>query len=594
MADGTWFDNLTRSLAGSGDRRSFLRLLAGGVAGTALSAILPRDGEAAPVAQTCSPRPRVVVNSVPSLDQLTVTVSATGAGNALRRIAFDGLRNAVIDVPGVATGAGNGFSFTPPNGATQATFAVRAVDGSAAVHAPFVVTDDCGNWSSLVGAGAGTLRRQEVICPSFETVLTAPAPAGSTALQVSNQGCFKVGDQFTLNPGGPNEETLVVAGFSSGVARSPTSKNSPTPPTVGISATGGVVPSSPTTKSHSAGERAVRRGEVGAPCDVRSLISSDCAADLICCESAGESPLVGRCCPIGFCCVNKCCTTGLCCEDADEPRSGVCTSVSRAEDCCRVAGRGCSSGFRCCDLGDGQGRKCHPVSAFSNNAKHCSRCGNDCATAMFAGDRCVDGNCRCGSGPSCDEDVRCIRHINPGVGIMCCDEPNVACMSGTSTRCCPDSTHYCAQRGSPQEACCLKTRMACGGGCCSSSNAVCHAGTTCITCPCGGDTVNYQTNTCGCGSPTGPQCNLAQGQWCVGGACVCAASQGYKLGRVTCNLDASIPAYVPKRYECPIAFQRICLRVDPNLNPSINPEVDCRDSACSAGYMELPELCRTP
>src|SRR5215204_4964884 len=104
MAESTWFDNLTRALAGSGSRRGFLRLLAGGVVGGGLGSLLLRESEAAPAAQACNPRPRVNITSSPSTDQLTVTASVTGAGNSLRRITFNGLRNAVVDVEGIATG----------------------------------------------------------------------------------------------------------------------------------------------------------------------------------------------------------------------------------------------------------------------------------------------------------------------------------------------------------------------------------------------------------------------------------------------------------------------------------------------------------
>src|SRR4051794_1634024 len=110
MSEGTWFDNLTRMLAGDGGvtgRRGFLRLLVGGIAGGALGAVLPRESEAAPADQaTCSPRPRVVVTNTPTSSGLSVSVSATGTSNALQRITFGVLRNGVIDVPNVVTGGG--------------------------------------------------------------------------------------------------------------------------------------------------------------------------------------------------------------------------------------------------------------------------------------------------------------------------------------------------------------------------------------------------------------------------------------------------------------------------------------------------------
>src|SRR6478752_5348313 len=121
MSDGTWFDGLTRALAGGGanGRRGFLRLLAGGVAGGFLGGMLPRELEAAPADQaTCNPRPRVIVTNAPTSDGLSVSVAATGSGNALQRVTFGVLRNGVVDVAGVVTGAASGYSYTLSAGAT--------------------------------------------------------------------------------------------------------------------------------------------------------------------------------------------------------------------------------------------------------------------------------------------------------------------------------------------------------------------------------------------------------------------------------------------------------------------------------------------
>src|SRR4051794_9487897 len=90
VADGGWFGDLTRALAGGGGgRRGFLRLLLGGAAGAALGAVAPRDTGAAPAEQAvCSPRPRVQITNTPTSTGLAVSVAATGAGNALQRITF--------------------------------------------------------------------------------------------------------------------------------------------------------------------------------------------------------------------------------------------------------------------------------------------------------------------------------------------------------------------------------------------------------------------------------------------------------------------------------------------------------------------------
>src|SRR5690348_15198394 len=101
VAEGTWFDNLTRALAGGGSRRDFLRVFGGGLAGAVAATGLPRDTEAAPAEQaTCSPRPPVKVDVSAATDVLTAVVSATGAGNTLRKLTFGGLSNATVNVSG--------------------------------------------------------------------------------------------------------------------------------------------------------------------------------------------------------------------------------------------------------------------------------------------------------------------------------------------------------------------------------------------------------------------------------------------------------------------------------------------------------------
>jgi hypothetical protein len=169
MSDGSWFDNLTRALAGGGStggRRDFRRALGGGLAGALAATVLPPDTEAAPADQVvCSPRPRVVIANTPTSTGLAVSVSATGAGNTLRRITFGPIRNGLVDVPGVATGAGSGFSYAVPGGATQTSFTVRAVDTTQVVQVPFTVQDGCaptGGHSSVPGPARSRIRLSSV------------------------------------------------------------------------------------------------------------------------------------------------------------------------------------------------------------------------------------------------------------------------------------------------------------------------------------------------------------------------------------------------------------------------------------------------
>ena len=450
MSEGAWFDRLTRALARDGDRRGFLRLLAGGIAGMALGGLSSsRQGEAAPAAQVmCNPRPPVVITPTPGFDQITVVVRATGQGNTVKKVTFNGLRNAVVDVAGVATGAGNGFFYEPPAGATQTTFSVRAVNGSGDVHAPFVVLDGCSSpWSSFVGAGPGTLRNTALVCTSGATTLTAPAPAGTTTLQVANQSCFKVGDSITLDPGGSGQETLVVAGF------------------------GSVITSGPTSRAHPAGTPVFRRPGIGDMCETGHLFDPCASTGASCCQADGQPTGLGVCCPFGYCCdtidgilgnddavcvddsayasdMKNCGSCGHFCdpEKADRCVNGVCRcggspACANGEclrgACCNspnvVCGR--STNLQCCngtthyctEIGDGPDSICCENDRVACGSTCCPRthyCGGGrCTPCPYQADRFdrTSGACRCGAGGLCDaghgfecEGGTCVCAASPG------------------------------------------------------------------------------------------------------------------------------------------------------------------------------------
>jgi hypothetical protein len=507
MTNGTWFDGLTRALAGGDggrDRRGFLRLLAGGVAGSILGAVLPRESEAAPAAQaTCSPRPRVVVTNSPTPTGLSVSVSATGAGNSLQRITFGALRNGVIDVAGVVTGAGSGFSYAVPAGATQTAFTVRATDTNQVVQIPFTVRDGCGDWPTFVGTGAGVLQNPAYVCQSGETILTEAASVGTTTLKVSNQGCFKIGERIGLDPGGPNEEFLEVVGF------------------------GSVLTKTAAQKAHPAGTRARR---------YPGLDPDFCVNDPDCAGQGGKcckpSTSTGRCCSAAQCCPDGCCTGvyKLCCL-GDGSGQSACIESSDPGQCCALGGvcpTGSPAGSQCCNFQDGSGFKCHPPSDFKSSVANCGFCGNDCRSALIGGNVCINGQCFCRSAanvnnPPCEAGIECLSG-------QCCPPPR-ACGPTGSRHCCGSSL-YCTAG----DVCCPNGTVGCGSGCCAQQ-AVCSINNTCKDClECvAGDRADVATNTCHCGS--GPPCNLAAGQICVNGTCTCAlvTSDKPKLCDVTCQ-----------------------------------------------------------
>jgi hypothetical protein len=448
----------------------------------------------------------VLITNNPTSTGMTVGVVATGAGNALQRVTFGAIRNGVVDIPGVATGVGSGFSYTVPAGAAQTTFTVRAVDPARVVQVPFTVKDACQpDWRTFVGAGAGALQNPAVVCTSGETVLTEASAVGSTAFTVSNQGCFKVGDGITLDPGGPTEETLKVVGF------------------------GSVLTQAPAQQAHPAGTRA--RRYPGFDPDF-CLNDPDCAGQGgTCCKPFTTT---GRCCSAAQCCPDGCCTGvyKLCCRQSDDV--SACIESSDPGDCCRLAGlcpSGSPAGSLCCDFRDGSGLKCHPPSDFQTNAANCGRCGNDCSGPFKHTDRCINGECRCGTGPACPNLDECIRGV-------CCTSPNVGCGPNANRICCSGTTSYCTEFNTPTEissVCCLKTRVACNGACCQQGS-VCTNNTTCTPCiGCVADRADVATNTCRCGS--GPPCDTSLGQSCRNGTCACAlvTNPGDKLCDLTCT-----------------------------------------------------------
>jgi len=103
---------------------------------------------------SCSPRPQVVVSVTQSAaGRFLATLSSTGANNVLQSIQFGSATNALIDT-GSQTGLSGNFSVALAPGTQQATFYMRRATQGAAITVPLVATDNCGSWSTFVGAGA--------------------------------------------------------------------------------------------------------------------------------------------------------------------------------------------------------------------------------------------------------------------------------------------------------------------------------------------------------------------------------------------------------------------------------------------------------
>jgi hypothetical protein len=129
----------------------------------ATSTLTPIPGSTAtplPISCTPSARPRVrLTTAATGPGQLLVTVAAgTNSGvpnNRLRSIQMVSTNNALVDIGG-QTGRQGNFSVQMVGGTQQTTFTVRRATPGAGMHVPINVVDDCGAWSTFVGAGPST------------------------------------------------------------------------------------------------------------------------------------------------------------------------------------------------------------------------------------------------------------------------------------------------------------------------------------------------------------------------------------------------------------------------------------------------------
>lgn len=104
----------------------------------------------------CAPRPQVsVLVSRPAFGRLAVSIVATTLpstpNNWLRRIRFERLDNASVDIRGLS-GQHAPFTIELPDRPRQVDFtAIWAIQGAYTLH--LMIEDDCGEWRTFVGAG---------------------------------------------------------------------------------------------------------------------------------------------------------------------------------------------------------------------------------------------------------------------------------------------------------------------------------------------------------------------------------------------------------------------------------------------------------
>jgi hypothetical protein len=113
---------------------------------------------AAPLDQTCNPRPPVTVTVTPSADgrllaSFTATTNGAVTSNQITELRFSSTDGALVDIPGGLTGGSGTFvhPLTPPVAQTSIYVRRPASSGSATVH--LRVVDACGEWPTFVGGG---------------------------------------------------------------------------------------------------------------------------------------------------------------------------------------------------------------------------------------------------------------------------------------------------------------------------------------------------------------------------------------------------------------------------------------------------------
>lgn len=176
---------------------------------------------------------------------------------------------------------------------------------------------------------------------------------------------------------------------------------------------------------------------------------------------------------------------------------GRCVDISSTSTDCGACGRACLSDEVCSDSA------CVPAPGA-------------CRPSCSAGQRCVEGLCRCDEGTNCSGEC-----VDPATDAANCGECGYACPAGAS---CSDSRCACPV-GQPD---------VCGGACidvlssdanCGRCGQACPVGGSCVagacTCPgamglaCGGACVDAATNPMHCGT-CDERCEIG----CVDGACI--------------------------------------------------------------------------
>ena len=134
----------------------------------ALWKALPANGRSQqvtiPVTMSCAdPRPRVAMQTALSGDgrmAVTLTAGSPETGNRLQTLQFGADArtpnpNALVDLPGIGNDRTAPSTVAVPGAPASYTFYMRRQTANTPLTLPLTVTDYCGDWQTMVGAGTG-------------------------------------------------------------------------------------------------------------------------------------------------------------------------------------------------------------------------------------------------------------------------------------------------------------------------------------------------------------------------------------------------------------------------------------------------------
>jgi hypothetical protein len=221
--------------------------------------------------------------------------------------------------------------------------------------------------------------------------------------------------------------------------------------------------------------------------------------------------------------VNHCGGCGQSCE-ASKPANTVVGSCTNG-----VCSYACAFGFADCG---GTGDGCETNT--QTNTAHCGACGHACV----AGEVCVNGACRCGSGPACDPLEVCTDGVCICDGDICATGETCTLFETTVGGLVIRLINCACGAGLPcfQTGVCVDGSCRCGDGPGCRDVEECAAGRCCPICKPG--ETNDANCMCHCG--TGPVCGVSA--TCVDGACRCGAGPACTGGQHCCGGTCVNPA----------------------------------------------------